>query len=75
MRTTLTLEPDVANLLHEAMEREQGSLKEVVNEALRRGLRAGVPRPSLKIEPHLGPHAPRTSTRLSSPRKSFVSLV
>jgi len=55
MRTTLTLEPDVANLLREAMEREQASLKDVVNEALRRGFRAGVPRPSLKIVPHASP--------------------
>lgn len=52
MRTTLTLEADVANLLREAIEREQSSLKDVVNDALRRGLRGGQPRPALRVVPH-----------------------
>ena len=38
MRTTLTLDPDVAVLIEEAREKTKRSLKEVVNEALRRGL-------------------------------------
>lgn len=52
MRTTLTLDPDVANLLREAIEREQSSLKDVVNDALRRGLRPGPPRPAFRVTPH-----------------------
>lgn len=40
MRTTLTLDPDVSVAL-EALRRERGlSLKDAVNDALRRGLRA-----------------------------------
>lgn len=40
MRTTLTLDPDVSIEL-EALRRERGlSLKDAVNDALRRGLRA-----------------------------------
>lgn len=41
MRTTVTLEPDVEQLLQRAM-REQGvPFKRALNDALRRGLRAG----------------------------------
>jgi hypothetical protein len=38
MRTTLTLDPDVVQLLQEERHRLRKSLKEVVNDALRRGL-------------------------------------
>lgn len=38
MRTTLTLDPDVAKLLEEEMAKRQTSFKRVVNDALRRGL-------------------------------------
>lgn len=38
MRTTLTLDDDVAALLKRVMARERKSLKEVVNMALREGL-------------------------------------
>jgi hypothetical protein len=38
MRTTLTLEDDVANDLDEVVRREGRTLKAVVNDALRRGL-------------------------------------
>lgn len=40
MRTTITLDPDVASLLKKRMTRRGTSLKETVNEALREGLRA-----------------------------------
>jgi len=40
MRTTLTLDPDVAMLVKVALEREQATLKTVVNDGLRRGLRS-----------------------------------
>ena len=39
MRTTLTLDSDVAALLRRARQTHGGSLKTVVNEALRHGLR------------------------------------
>jgi hypothetical protein len=39
MRTTLTLEDDVAALLARVQAARRSSLKEVVNEALRQGLR------------------------------------
>jgi len=38
MRTTLTLDPDVAALLKRVAERRRTSFKQTVNEALRRGL-------------------------------------
>jgi len=44
MRTTLTLDPDVAALLKRAMKGGR-RLKEIVNQALRVGLSAGAPQP------------------------------
>lgn len=38
MRTTLTLDPDVTELLEREMAKRQMSFKRVVNDALRRGL-------------------------------------
>ena len=38
MRTTLTLDPDVAVLIEDARDKTKRPLKEIVNEALRRGL-------------------------------------
>jgi hypothetical protein len=55
MRTTLTLEPDVAKRLQMEMRRSGKSLKATVNEALRLGLGAGgkAPRvPRFQVEPH-----------------------
>lgn len=63
MRTTLTLEPDVAQLLREVMEREHSSLKDVINDALRRGLRSSGPRPLLRVEPHFSPMQPGIDPR------------
>lgn len=40
MRTTLTLDPDVAKLIEEEAHRQRKPIKTVVNEALRRGLSA-----------------------------------
>jgi hypothetical protein len=54
MRTTLTLEPDVARLIDEEVHRSRKSFKAVVNDGLRRGL-AGVSRSSsheFRVEPH-----------------------
>jgi hypothetical protein len=41
MRTTLTLDDDVAKQLREKSRRSGETFKEVVNETLRRGLRSG----------------------------------
>ncbi len=40
MRTTLTLDPDVVRLLDQEMHRVRKPMKQVINEALRRGLTA-----------------------------------
>ena len=45
MRTTLTLDDDVAVALERVREQRGASLKELVNEALRRGLRDMSSRP------------------------------
>lgn len=38
MRTTLTLDPDVARLVQDAVHRERRPTKQVINDALRRAL-------------------------------------
>lgn len=52
MRTTLTLDDDVAVLLRQVQEQRKASLKEVVNTALREGLigltKAPAPRPQFR---------------------------
>ncbi len=52
MRTTLTLDPDVAELVRETVEQEQLPLKDVINDALRRGLKPSEPRPVFRVVPH-----------------------
>ena len=55
MRTTLTLEPDVAQLLEEEMHRPRKPFKQGVNEAIRRGLAPAPAAPSqgrFRVEPH-----------------------
>ncbi len=55
MRTTLTLEPDVEQLLQREMRRTGGSMRAVVNNALRLGLgvRGKPPRPlRFRVESH-----------------------
>jgi hypothetical protein len=56
MRTTLTLEPDVAQKLKRRMAEKKISLKAAVNEALRAGLKKGAAtKPArFKVEPHAG---------------------
>jgi len=57
MRTTLTLEPDVESLVKEAMRRDNRSLKQVVNDALRAALMPGTNPPQrepYRVEPHRG---------------------
>lgn len=38
MRTTVTIDPDVQQLLQDAMQRSRQSFKETLNQAIRRGL-------------------------------------
>jgi hypothetical protein len=46
MRTTLTLDPDVAAMLKRAMQKEPATLKETINRALRAGLQADAAKPT-----------------------------
>ena len=71
MRTTLTLDPDVAHLLAEETHRQRKPLKQVVNDALRRGLAPGsaAPRPPrYRVHPHA------TKLRPGIDRASFNAL-
>ena len=53
MRTTFTLDDDVARLVADAVHRERRPMKQVVNEALRHALTS----PAVRGEPyHLTPH-------------------
>ncbi|GDY31244.1 antitoxin [Gandjariella thermophila] len=53
MRTTLTLDDDVARLVEDAVHRERRPMKQVVNDALRRAL---APRASREQPYRLTPH-------------------
>ena len=62
MRTTVTLEPDVAARLKELMHRRRASFKETLNRVLRRGLSvqeraASEPEPFV-VQPHDGRFLP-----------------
>ncbi|MBU6401612.1 MAG: hypothetical protein KGS61_14950 [Verrucomicrobia bacterium] len=48
MRTTVTLEPDVARRLREASRRHKSTFKHTLNETLRRGLDQMLARPQAK---------------------------
>jgi len=55
MRTTITLEEDVARLVDEEIHRTRSSFKEVVNDALRRSLGASSiaePQEPYRVRPH-----------------------
>lgn len=55
MRTTLTLDPDVAERLRREMRRTHAGMKAVVNETLRLGLGIAGKRPAsrpFEVEPH-----------------------
>lgn len=54
MRTTLTLDPDVARLVADATHRERRSTKQIINDALRRGLSPApaVPAEAFEVHPH-----------------------
>lgn len=53
MRTTVTLDEDVAALLNDEMKRTDRSFKQTLNDALRRGLRtAAQNRKPFQVRPH-----------------------
>jgi hypothetical protein len=53
VRTTLTLDADVARLVEDAMHRERRPMKQVINDALRTALaRPGADRPAFTVEVH-----------------------
>jgi hypothetical protein len=52
MRTTLTLDSDVARLIEEAVHRERRPTKQIVNDALRRGLAPEKRRVRVALSPH-----------------------
>lgn len=55
MRTTLTLDPDVARMVAEEVHRVRKPLKAVINDALRRGLTSpdgGRRRKAYRVRPH-----------------------
>lgn len=71
MRTTLTLDPDVARMLEEEAHRQHKTFKEVVNAALRRGLSS---QPSRRGKPYrVVPHDARLRPGLD--RAGFNRLV
>ncbi|HVQ77692.1 MAG TPA: antitoxin [Candidatus Binatia bacterium] len=56
MRTTLTLDPDVARMIQDAVHRLRKPLKQVVNDALRRALAPKGRRPDVpryRVRPHV----------------------
>jgi hypothetical protein len=71
MRTTLTLEPDVVQLLKEEERRQGKSFKAVVNDAIRRGLAPHAraqPRRAFRVRTH------RTVLRAGSDPAGFNRL-
>ena len=63
MRTTVTLDPDVAKLVREIVKQKRTSFKVVVNDALRRGLRPVEPSPAFRVVPHTSPLQPGIDPR------------
>jgi len=61
MRTTLTLDPDVERLLEDEVHRVRRPFKQVVNDAIRRGLAprlADTPAEPYRVKPHESVLAP-----------------
>lgn len=72
MRTTLTLDPDVVKLLEDEVHRVRRPFKQVVNDALRRGLS---PRQALPVAVRyrVSPHAARFSPGLDRSRLNALA--
>jgi hypothetical protein len=63
MRTTLTLDPDVAKLVRQTVEHEQLTLKDVINDGLRRGLKPSESKPAFRVVAHSSPLQPGIDPR------------
>jgi hypothetical protein len=72
MRTTLTLDPDVAKMLEEEAHRQRKPFKQIVNDAIRRGLAPGAA-PRKPTRYRVRPH--KTSLRPGIDAGSFNKLV
>jgi hypothetical protein len=72
MRTTLTLDPDVVRLLEEEKARQRRPFKDIVNDAIRRGL-APQARPASRGRYRVRPH--RTTLRAGLDPAGFNRLV
>lgn len=72
MRTTLTLDPDVARLLDEEAHRQRKSFKQVVNDAIRRGLS---PSPGVRQQAPYRVRAHRTSLQPGIDAVSLNKLI
>lgn len=71
MRTTLTLDPDVVRLIEEEVHRQRKPIKQVINDALRKGLAPGGANKASKryrVRPH------KTSVRPGIATGSFNQL-
>ncbi len=70
MRTTLTLDPDVARLVEKEVHRARKPMKQIVNDALRRGLSGGAraaKRKPYRVQPHVASLLPGIDrTRLNA---------
>lgn len=71
MRTTLTLDPDVVKLLEDEQHRARKPFKQVVNDAIRRGL-APKSRPRAVAAYRVRPHVARLSPGID--RAGFNAL-
>lgn len=72
MRTTLTLDPDVAQMLAAEAHRQRRPFKQVVNDALRRGLGGEAVR-GRRVRFQVKPH--KTTLRAGIDRTGFNKLV
>ncbi|MEP6860413.1 MAG: antitoxin [Deltaproteobacteria bacterium] len=71
MRTTLTLDPDVAKLLEDEMHRSRKTFKQTVNDAIRRGLSSGL-RPTVSPPYRIKPHLASLAAGLDSERMNSL---
>jgi hypothetical protein len=71
MRTTLTLDPDVAKLLEDEVHRSRKTFKQTVNDAIRRGLSSGL-RAAVSPPYRIKPHVARLAAGLDSERMNAL---
>ena len=72
MRTTITLDPDVERMVREAMHRDRNTFKQVINDAIRRGLSPAAGTREPRAPYRVGPHQARLLPGLD--RRGFNKL-